>query len=360
MNTHIDKYKQFIHQYTTIENLIFSSEVHKHLANCGFTGWMLPKEFGGQNKTVKKFIGASEMLMTYCENLGLLLSWILHEIVTWWFIDGFGRVDQKKKYLPMMISGDLLGAIAISEPDVGPHPKHLKTQAKISENNFCINGKKTYLTNGPVADIFIVIAITNIEDARKYYSAFIVSNDTPGFRYTEPLNFPFVKTSPHGGIVLENCVIPKKNVLGEINTAYDKMVKPFREIEDTLMMGPILGGMQCQLNYLTHAIKQRKDRLNHEQLEIIGKLQTIISSGQAIAEKSGQLLDEKNPSIDLLLGFRHWAEFFQLCYAELIAQIPEIETKKMNSLTNDLCGIGRVAAKIMQRKQINSGNKLLL
>jgi acyl-CoA dehydrogenase len=361
MMTHMNQCKQFVHQYTTIEKLVFSKEVHHHLANCGFVGWMIPEELGGQGKTAKELIATSEILMTYCENLGLLLSWIIHEIVTWWFIDGFGSADQKKKYLPKIISGNLLGAIAISEPDVGPHPKHLKTRAKISENYFCMNGEKTYLTNGPVADIFIVIAITHMEEnARKHYSAFIVTNDLPGFRYTEPLNFPFVKTSPHGGIVLENCMIPKTNLLGEINTAYDLMVKPFREIEDTLMMGPILGGMQCQLNYLTHAINQGHYQLDHAQLENIGKLQTIISSGRAIAEKSGHLLDDKNPSIDLLLGFRHWAEFFHICYAGLIAQLPEIETDQMKSLTNDLCGIGRVAAKIMQKKQMDVGKQLVM
>lgn len=258
-----------------------------------------------------------------------------------------------------MISGDLLGAIAISEPDVGPHPKHLKTRAKISEKSFCINGKKTYLTNGPVADIFIVIAITHIgEHARKHYSAFIVTNDLPGFRYTEPLNFPFVKTSPHGGIVLENCMIPKTNLLGEIDTAYDLMVKPFREIEDTLMMGPILGGMQCQLKNLIHEIKQQNCQLNDAQLTKIGNLQTIISTGRVLAEKAGQLLDEKNISIELLLGFRKWAELFQTCYASLIGQLPEIETDQMKSLTNDLWVLG-CGKNYAEKKQEDLGKKFI-
>ena len=154
-------------------------------------------------------------------------------------------------------------------------------------------------------------------------------------------------------------MIPKTNLLGEIDTAYDLMVKPFREIEDTLMIGPILGGMQCQLKNLIHEIKQQNCQLNDAQLMKIGNLQTIISTGRVLAEKAGQLLDEKNISIELLLGFRQWAELFQTCYASLIDQLPEIETDQMKSLTNDLWSIGRVAAKIMQKKQKDLGKRLI-
>lgn len=360
MNTQMNQCKQFIHQYTAIEKLVFSKKVHKHLSNCGISGFMLSRESGGQEKTAREMFLTSEMLMSYCKNLGLLLSWIIHEIVMWWFIDGFGNADQKKKFLPKMVSGDLLGSIAISEPNVGPHPKYLKTHANITENTICINGEKTYLTNGPIADIFVVIAITHIENTRKHYSAFIVTNDMPGFRYTEPLNFPFVQTSPHGGIVLDNCMIPKTNLLGKINTAYDSMVKPFREIEDTLMMGAILGGMQCQLNDLIHEINRNHFHFDQDHLLNLGNLQTIISTGRVVAEKAGQLLDERNRSIDLLLGFRQWAESYQTCYNSLIRQMPDLETDQMNSLANDLSGLGRVALKIMQKKQMDLGKNLLL
>jgi len=360
MNAQINQCKQLLDQYTTIDKLVYSKEVHKSLANCNFLGLMLPEKFGGQEKTCRELISTGEMLMMYCENTGLLLSWIIHEIVTWWFIGGFGNEDQKKKYLSKMISGDLLGAVAISEPEVGPHPKHLKTHAHISENNVYMNGEKTYLTNGPVADIFVVIAITHIEGERKHYSAFIVTNDMHGFQYTEPLNFPFVQTSPHGGIVLDNCVIPKANLLGEINTAYDLMVKPFRGVEDTLMIGPILGGMQCQLRHLLCVINHTNYKLNNDQFIQIGKLQTIISTGRVIADKAGQLLDESNELVDLLLGFRNLAASYQTCFASLIDLLPGLETDQMKTLSNDLCGLGRVASKIMQKKQMDLGKKSLL
>jgi len=355
----MNPYKQFTSQYTNIERLIFSKAVHKHLSKCGFSGWMLSKEFGGQAKTAQELIHASELLMTHCQNFGLMLSWIVHEIVTWWFIGHFGNEIQKKEYLPKMISGDMLGAIAISEPGVGAHPKHLKTHARISEKNICMNGEKTYLTNGPIADLFVVIAMTHVEKAKKQYSAFIVTNNMLGFEYTNPLDFSFVQTSPHGGIILNKCMISKTNLLGEINTAYDFMVKPFREIEDTLMMGPILGGMQCQLDYLVHEINQQNCSLNHEQLLTIGNLQTIISSSRVIAEKAGQRLDQKRQSIDLLLGFRQWAEHYQTCYTRLIDQLPSLETDQIKFLTHDLCSIGRVASKIMQKKQIDIGKNII-
>ncbi|ETR74601.1 MAG: Acyl-CoA dehydrogenase [Candidatus Magnetoglobus multicellularis str. Araruama] len=261
MNALKNQCKQFANHYSTIETQVFSKEVLQQLSHNGFLGWMIPMSLGGQGKSARQMILAGESLMTHCKNFGITLSWVIHEIVTYWFIHTFGNDYQHKRFIPKLLSGEQVGALAISEPGVGPHPKHLKTQAEISES-ICLNGEKTYLTNGPIADLFVVIAISHIDAGRKQYSAFIVTNDAPGFHYAAPLDFPFVQTSPHGGIVLNNCIIPKENVLGEINTAYNSMVKPFREIEDTLMMGPILGGMQCQLTYLINDVYNQKNCVN--------------------------------------------------------------------------------------------------
>jgi len=347
---------QFAKLNPEINQKVFSHEILQSLANCGFLGWMIPKNDGRQANTAKNMFLASEMLMMQCENLGIMLSWMIHEIVSFWFINSFGDSVQKRKYLPSLINGRKTASIAISEPGVGPHPKYLKTSAKEMDPYFVMNGEKTYLTNAPLAEIFVVIAISRIVSDRKQYSAFIVTSDMAGFSRSETLNLPFVKSSPHGGILLNDCKIPKENLLGEMHTAYDSMVKPFREIEDTLMMGPILGGMKCQVINLASKIQTKNISLNEEQLLAVGKLQTTIESLRIIAEKSAELLDNKQPSSVLLLGFRQWVNVFQTTYASLSEQL---FPGYLDDLTRDVCGIGKVASTVMQKKQVQIGKRLL-
>jgi len=357
-----DRCKDFITYYDTIEKQPFSKDMLKTFRACGLTGWMIPASYGGQEKTARDMILAGETLMISCENLGIVLSWVIHEIVTTWFIYGFGTDQQRQTYIPQLVEGQLLGSVAISEPDVGPHPKLLKTFANANEHGFCLNGEKTYLTNGPIADVYIVIAISEIKDNRKHYSAYIVTDENKGFSRTSSLTFPFVQTSPHGGIIMKNCQVSDTHLLGESNTAYEKMVKPFREIEDTLMMGPIIGGMHCQLNRTIDHINQFQLSLNNELLTLLGNLKTHIITSRVIALEAAKLLDQQNQSekrLALLLGFRHWAESFQNYFERLWSQL-SIKNEQVSRLTNDLCGIGKVAMKIMLTKQMNMGKKSLL
>ena len=362
MNDLINKCTSFVQTYQTIQKENFTKQMLQKLSDCDYLGWMSPESYGGQGKNAQEMILAGEYLMLHTKNLGIVLSWVIHEIVTSWFISCFGNDKQKKDYIPKLIKGQLSGSFAVSEPQVGPHPKLLKTKATRKENWVELNGEKTYLTNGPIADLYIVIAISNIRNNRKQYSAYIVTKDNNGLSCTEPIEFPFVTTSPHGGIILNNCKISSDNLLGEENTAYDLMVKPFREIEDTLMMGPILGGMQIQLNGLIEHIKKSELSLDNKQLICIGNLKTQISMARVIAQKTATFLDNKIRSSDLvslLLGFRQLASSFQTYYSELLEQIPSPMDEDYLILTKDLCGIGKVASKVMLKKQMQIGKNLL-
>ncbi|MBF0449231.1 MAG: acyl-CoA dehydrogenase family protein [Candidatus Magnetomorum sp.] len=362
MNDLTEKCITFVNQSPDIHEHPFSKDMLQQLAACGLLGWMIPVSYGGQGKTAVDMIQAGESLMMHCENIGLVLSWVIHEIVTTWFIYGFGNEDQKHAYLPLLIKGQMLGSIAISEPDGGPHPKLLKTTAVRTDQGIQLNGEKTYLTNGPIADMYVVIAISTIRNHRKYYSAYIVPKDAPGLKRSQPLQFPFVQTSPHGGILMNHCQVPGTHLLGEENTAYDCMVKPFREIEDTLMMGPILGGMNCQLNRTIDHINESGLSLNNEQCSILGNLNTHMMTARVIAHKAAQLMDDNHPSMEfvsLLLGFRQWAGSFQNEHARLSTQLSLSSNAHLSRLTKDLCGLGKVALKIMLHKQMNIGKNLL-
>ncbi len=140
----------------------------------------------------------------------------LHQEVWYGTPAGIRRALDREKIL----------CFAVSEPQTGAHPKYLKTTAKLLGDQYILNGQKTYLTNGPIADMFIVVAITGEVDSRKSFSAFLVPKDTTGLTITS-MELPFLKPAPHGTLMLENSPVPAKNVLGKEGRAFQDMVEPF-------------------------------------------------------------------------------------------------------------------------------------
>ena len=111
-------------------------------------------------------------------------AWAGRQMVARFFIEGFGTAEQRATWLPHLAS------VAISEPRVGAHPKLLTTRAEEDADGYCIFGEKAWVTNGPLAAVFIVFAVTAIEDGRKRYSAFLVPRDTPGLSIDEAPRIP--------------------------------------------------------------------------------------------------------------------------------------------------------------------------
>ncbi|MDO9263842.1 MAG: acyl-CoA dehydrogenase family protein, partial [Desulfosalsimonadaceae bacterium] len=183
-------------------------------------------------------------------NLGVCLSWLIHELTTFWLVQSAGTEDQQTAWLPRLAQGESTACLAVSEPGVGAHPKHLAATAEAVSGGFVLNGEKTYLTNAPLADLFIVVAVTGTVDGKKQFTAFLTPKSTPGLTLSPPLEFPFLRPSPHGGIVLKDCMVGSGQILGTFGQAYADLVLPFRTVEDTLMMGPIAGGLAGLLQYL--------------------------------------------------------------------------------------------------------------
>ncbi len=115
-------------------------------------------------------------------DLGLTLSWITHLALCVKSIESFGTEEQKKKYIPRLVSGEWVGAAAVSEPDTGAHPAGMQTTAAETADGFRIDGTKLYITDGPVADLLVVMTVTG-EDSQghKELTAFLVESSAPGF-----------------------------------------------------------------------------------------------------------------------------------------------------------------------------------
>jgi acyl-CoA dehydrogenase len=163
------------------------------------------------------------------------------QVVARFFIEGFGTAEQRAAWLPHLAS------VAISEPRVGAHPKLLTTRAEADGDGYRIFGEKAWVTNGPFARVFIVLAVTATEGARKRYSAFLVPRDTVGLSIKEMPEYRALAPSRHCGLLLDGCHVPHSAQLGPTGTAYEAMALPFRDVEDAVGTLGLLGAFRFLL-----------------------------------------------------------------------------------------------------------------
>ena len=183
----------------------------------GFMGIPVPKELGGQGCDILTYIMLVEELAKVCGTTSVVVSG--HTSLCIDPIMTYGTQEQKEKYVIPLAKGELLGAFALTEPGAGTDAQGVQTKAVEDGDEWVLNGSKCFITNGWYADIYIVIAITDIvEDKRgrkqKRFSAFIVEKDTPGFTFGVKEKKMGIRGSATYELIFQDCRIPKENILG--------------------------------------------------------------------------------------------------------------------------------------------------
>ncbi|MCR4606066.1 MAG: acyl-CoA dehydrogenase [Eubacterium sp.] len=203
----------------TDETEAFPAETVKKMGKYGFLGIPVPKEYGGQGCDILTYIMCVEEMSKVCGTTGVIVS--AHTSLCVDPILTYGTEDQKKKYLPPLCNGEKLGAFALTEPMAGTDAQGAQTKAVLDESTheWVLNGSKCFITNGKVADVYIVIAVTDItEDKRgrkkKNFSAFIVDKDTPGFSFGTKEKKMGIRGSSTYELIFEDARIPEENLLG--------------------------------------------------------------------------------------------------------------------------------------------------
>lgn len=181
--------------------------------------------------------------------LGLASAWAARQLVARFFIAGFANKAQRAHWVPRL-AGGACAAVAISEPGVGAHPKHLATRAVPDADSVRLTGEKAWITNGPIAEVFVVFAITAEADTRKRYSAYLVPRETAGLTVTEMPAFHALHPARHCGLVLDACRVPRSAVLGPVDVAYETMALPFRDVEDAIGLSGLCGVIAFALSRL--------------------------------------------------------------------------------------------------------------
>ena len=341
----------------------FPLDIWQKMGKKRLLGMCLPKSYGGFGGNYLTMAIAGEAFVAHGHNMGLAVSWIIHHAVARFLILGFGDENQKEELLHRMAKGQLTACIAVSEPGTGAHPKHLKTTANSNGDVYVLNGEKAFLTNGPIADLFVVFAQTGKDGGRKRFTAFIVPKDTPGLTLSRPLELDFLRPSPHCGIKLEGCAVPVSVILGEKGSAYEDMVKPFRELEDGLMMGPVVGAMTRQLGILIDLIQRQGVSLSDELKERLGLFQSLTDSLRIITYEAAAMLDchERHPEfLSLTIASRTISTEAQSLLERLITDAGVERDVALGHITHDINRTTQIAKNVSLIKQRKLGEGLLI
>jgi len=192
----------------------FSFEIWHKLASFGILGLPFPEEFGGSAANILTCCLAGEALGHAGVDGGSLLAWGAHTYLCAHNIYAFGNEDQKRKYVPKLASGEWIGCMGLTEPGSGSDAASISTTAMKKGDRYILNGSKTFITNAPVADVFVVFA--NVDKARKHegITAFIIEKGTPGLTTGKPFHKMGCKCSSTSEVFLADCEVPEENVLG--------------------------------------------------------------------------------------------------------------------------------------------------
>ncbi len=296
--------------------------------------------------------------------LGLALSWIVHHLVSRALVFSSlgGVVDEKIR--ADIRAGKSTICFAVSEPDAGAHPKYLTARAREETGGFVLNGRKAFLTNGPIAGHFLVVAITGQNQKRKEFSAFLVGRNTPGLKVAEPMEIPFFKPCPHGEISLENCMVSKRALVGIQGDAWPAMVLPFRKMEDAVMTGPVAGAMAVMLE---RAAVQMKGvgSLGRDEIQVLGALKAQVDAAGFLSRSIARMADqpdlpEHRIMDSLIMHFRQSAALF-LAQLKAVCQktgCPPVPPADI--LERDLSMSGNISKRTREAKQEKMGTRLLV
>lgn len=191
----------------------FDMDLFKKMAELGLTGIPWPEEYGGIGSDYLAYCIAVEELSRVCASIGVTLS--AHTSLAGWPVYKFGTEEQKQKYLRPMAQGEKIGAYGLTEPGSGSDAGGMKTTARLEGDHYVLNGSKIFITNGGIADTYIVFALTDPSQRQRGTSAFIVEKEFEGFSVGKKEKKLGIRSSPTTEIVFEDCKVPKENMLGK-------------------------------------------------------------------------------------------------------------------------------------------------
>ncbi len=247
----------------------FWREGYARCSKFGLPGLPVPTEYGGQGQDLCTTIAAMEGLGYGCTDSGLIFALNAALWTVTLPIVIFGTDAQKRRYLPGICDGRLLGANGASEPEAGSDIFGMETRAERRGDSWVLNGRKTWITAGPIADLFLCFATTDPSRGILGISAFLIEKSTPGFRVVREISKMGMQTVPMGELAFEDCALPAESLLGRQGRGAP-IFNAGLELERGAILAYALGTMRRQLERCTKHARTRK-----QFGQPIGKFQSV-------------------------------------------------------------------------------------
>jgi acyl-CoA dehydrogenase len=231
-------------------------EVLRQMGQLGFLGLRYPEEFGGGALDARATALLAEELGRSTFS-GFAITVLVHTDMASPHLVNAGSPAQIRKYLPKIISGEAITAVAVTEPDAGSDVKGIRTSARREGDHYVLKGSKMFITNGALADVYFVAAKTDPAAGSKGVSIFIVEKGTPGFSVGRKLDKMGWRSSDTAELVFDDCRVPAANVLGEENRGFYAIMKNFQNERiaiAAMSMGEAARALELTLEY----VKTRK------------------------------------------------------------------------------------------------------
>jgi isovaleryl-CoA dehydrogenase len=233
----------------------FPRDLWPKMGAIGLHGITVEEEFGGSGLGYLEHCIALEEVSRASASVGL--SYGAHSNLCVNQIRRNGSVEQKRKYLPKLISGEHVGALAMSEPEAGSDVVSMKTRAEKKGDRYVLNGSKMWITNGPVAETLVVYAKTDPNGGTRGITAFLVETGMKGFKPAQKLDKLGMRGSDTSELVFEDCEVPEENVLGQVGRGANVLMSGLDYERVVLAAGP-LGIMQAALDVVIPYVHDRK------------------------------------------------------------------------------------------------------
>ncbi len=269
----------------------FPKDVLQEMGKLGLMGMFVPEQYGGSGFGYHEYVAAIVEVAKVCGSVGLSLA--AHNSLCTGHIYYCGNEEQKKKYLPLLASGEWLGAWGLTEPNTGSDAANMKTTAVRDGDHWILNGTKCWITHGKSAEVAVVIARTGEPRSSGNATAFLVERDTPGFAAGKKENKLGMRASETTEMIFDQCRIPDANRIGEVGDGFRQALKVLdggRISIAALSLGIAIGAYEAAKKYAQERHQFDQPIANFQGISFkLADMATEIAAAELLIAKAADL-----------------------------------------------------------------------